>query len=587
MHQMNLVPVREARRRAQSEGLAAAVLVSLPLLLAACGGGSTPTPESAQDGVPLPADMEEAAAAIRATDLEEDIRQLSSDEMEGRGPGSEGDRKAREYIAGQLAAAGFGPGAEDGGWEQSFEMVGVNATVPETWSFQTGGGEVELAWWDEFIAGSGVQGPSAAISDAEVVFVGYGVQAPEYGWDDFGGTDVSGKVLLVLNNDPEWDPELFEGERRLYYGRWSYKYEKAAEMGAVAAIIMHTTPSAGYPFQVVQSSWTGEQFELPAGNEPRLQIEAWTTEDATRRLLEAAGHDLDALVESARSADFAPVPLGIRTSLAMDVEIRSVETANVLGVLRGSDPELADEVVVFTAHHDHLGIGQPNSEGDAIYNGARDNASGVAQVLAIARAFGSLSEPPRRSILMALVGAEEQGLLGSAYYAQHPTFPPGRIAANINYDSGNIWGKATDLVFIGYGKSSLDEIIDTYAAQQDRFVQGDQFPDRGFFYRSDQFNFAKIGVPAMYIDGGTEIRDQEPGWGPEQMEAWEGVHYHQPSDELNDDWVFDGMIEDAQIGFKCGLHVAQSDGMPAWNEGDEFEAARLAAVAELGGDSHH
>ena len=564
-------------------GLVPVILGTILLIVVGCGGSADAPADSSSTGSQMPSDFETAAEAIRAEDLEEDIRQISADETEGRSPASEGDSMARAYMAQQLAAAGFSPGAEGGVWEQPFEMVGVSAAAPEVWSFDTGEQSVDLKWWDEYVATSGVQESSASISDAELVFVGYGIQAPEYEWDDYKGLDVSGKVLVMLNNDPDWDPDLFAGERRLYYGRWTYKYEKAAEMGAVAAIIIHTTPSAGYPYQVVQGGWTGEQFELPAEGEARIQIVGWAAEDAARTLLAAAGHDLDSLVESARSADFQPVPLGIETSIDLDVTVRGVETANVLGLLEGSDPELKDEVVIYSAHHDHLGIGEPNEAGDSIYNGARDNASGVAQVLAIARAFGSLSEPPRRSILVALVGAEEQGLLGSRYYARHPTFAPGRMAANINFDSGNIWGRTADIVFVGYGKSSLDGVIETYAGQQERHVQGDQFPDRGFFYRSDQFNFAKIGVPAMYIDGGTEIRGQEAGWGPEQMEAWEAVHYHQPSDELTEDWVFDGMIEDAQVGFRCGVHVAQSDEMPVWNAGDEFEAARLEALAEVAG----
>jgi len=261
---------------------------------------------------------------------------------------------------------------------------------------------------------------------------------------------------------------------------------------------------------------------------------------------------------------------------------RGVETANVLGLLPGGDPQLAGEVVIYTAHHDHLGRGKANEAGDDVYNGARDNASGVAQVLAVARAFKALPEPPRRSILFALVAGEEQGLLGSQHYSLAPTFPPGKIAANVNLDAGNIWGRTRDVIFIGYGKSSLDAVVEGAAALQDRVVVGDQFPDRGFFYRSDQFNLAKIGVPAIYVDGGTDFRDHEPGWGEAQIEDWEAKHYHQPSDELDDTWNFDGLVEDAQLTFYCGLAVADADAMPAWNEGDEFEAARLAALAAAG-----
>ncbi|MDG2374833.1 MAG: M28 family peptidase, partial [Woeseiaceae bacterium] len=337
-------------------------------------------------------------------------------------------------------------------------------------------------------------------------------------------------------------------------------------------------PSAGYPFQVVQTSWTGEQFELAAGDEPRLQVEAWVTENVARLLVDMAGLDLDALREAADNRDFEPVPLGITTSIGMDVNMNRVESANILGLLPGSDPELRDEVVIYTAHHDHLGIGTPNESGDIIYNGAMDNASGVAQVIAMAKALKGLPDAPRRSMLFALVGAEEQGLLGSLYYASNPTFAPGRIAANLNYDGGNIWGHTHDVTYIGLGKSSIDQIVMAIASEQDRIVKPDQFSDRGYFYRSDQFSFAKIGVPAMYLDTGTDFVDRPEGWGREQVNHYTDLHYHQPSDEYDDSWNFDGMIADAMLGFWVGLGIANADEMPQWNEGDEFEGARFEAL---------
>jgi Zn-dependent M28 family amino/carboxypeptidase len=346
-------------------------------------------------------------------------------------------------------------------------------------------------------------------------------------------------------------------------------------------IIVHTTPSAGYGWQVVQTSWSGPQYELPAGDEPRSTVEAWVTEEAARRLLGSA-HDLDALVAQAKSRDFRPVPLGLTTSLALTTTLTRTPTANVLGTLRGSDPALADEYVIYTAHHDHLGIGDPNAAGDTIYNGAMDNASGTGMVLAIGRAFAALPERPRRSIMLLFVAAEEQGLIGSLYYAQHPTVPPGRIAANINYDSGNIWGETSDLTYIGFGRSSLDAVALDVAGYQGRTVKGDQFPDRGFFYRSDQFSFAKVGVPAFYFDSGTEFVGRPAGWGAEQIEAYEANHYHQASDELTPDWNFDGMVQDARFGFHAGVIVANDDALPQWNAGNEFEAARLAALEAAG-----
>ncbi len=553
--------------------------VSSLLLLFACA-----PPAEEPTAVDLLASADTAASVITAEVLRVPIAELGDDSYQGRGPGSDGDRMTQEYLVAQLKEVGFEPGAADGGWLQPFPIVGVDSKVPEVWSFQRAGKSLDLAWWDDYIAFSGVQAETSSIEGAELIFVGYGIQAPEYGWDDFKDVDVTGKMLVVMNNDPDWDPALFEGDRRLYYGRWNYKYSKAAELGAAGAIVIHTTPSAGYPFQVVQTSWTGPQFEIPAGDEPRIQIGAWTSEDAMRRLFEFAGQDLDAAREAAKQTDFKPMPLGITTSLALSVELETVETANVLGVLPGRDPELGLEHIIYTAHHDHIGVGKPNDDGDAIYNGALDNGAGMSQILAIGRAFNALPERPRRSILIAMVAAEEQGLLGSAYYAANPTVAPGRLAANLNFDGGNIWGKNRDVTYIGYGKSSLDSVVEKYAAEQGRTVQGDQFPDRGFFYRSDQFNLAKIGVPAVYLDTGTDFVDRPEGWGREQIEAWEAVHYHQPSDHLTDEWNFDGMIDDAVLGFKVGLWLAEQDEMPSWKPGDEFEAARQQALAALGSD---
>ena len=522
----------------------------------------------------------EAARMIDAERLRQTVAVLAGDDFEGRGPASAGDLKTQSYLSTALERLGYSPGGEDGSWLQPFDIVSVTATPPESWNFSSTSDAIVLKNWDDFIAASGVQAPDAVIDEAEVVFVGYGIRATEYDWDDYKGLDVRGKVLLMLNNDPDWDSELFAGNRRLYYGRWTYKYEIAAQLGAAGAIIIHTTPSAGYPFQVVQTSWSGPQFELPAGPEPALAIEAWVTEDAARQLVSLAGHDLAQLVESARDPGFAPIALGVTTSLRLENDLSRVNTANIAGLLEGRDPALKDEVVIFTAHHDHLGVGEPDDTGDTIYNGALDNAAGVAQILAVAEAIQALPAPPRRSILILFVAAEEQGLLGSAYYALHPTFEPGRIAANVNLDAGNIWGRTRDVTYIGYGKSSLDTVVEQAVARQGRTVRGDQFPDRGFFYRSDQFSFAKIGVPAVYLDVGTDFIGQPEGWGIEQIENWEAMRYHQPSDELDDSWIFDGLIEDARLALFIGLTIAGEDDMPTWNAGDEFEAARLAALAD-------
>jgi Zn-dependent M28 family amino/carboxypeptidase len=536
--------------------------------------------------------QQRAAQEITKDSLQAPIRYLADDLLEGRGPATRGDKLTQLYLASTLQYLGFAPGAgagtgANGRYIQDFNIVGVTADVPKTWDFKKGSQTLTLKTWDQFIAASGVQKDRSVIggsAGAEVVFVGYGIQAPEYKWDDYKGMDLKGKVLLMMNNDPDWDANLFEGKRRLYYGRWDYKYESAARQGAAGAIIIHTTPSAGYSWQVVQNSWTGEQFGLPdEGKTPLLQVAAWTTEDASRELAKLGGFDLDTLRKQAQSRDFKPVPLGVTTSLTLTNKVNRAQTANVAGLLPGSDPKLKDEVVIYTAHHDHLGIGEPDKTGDKIYNGAVDNAAGVAQVLAIARAFSALPERPKRSVLILFVAGEEQGLLGSDYYARHPTFAPGKIAANINYDGGQILGRTTDLTYVGLGKSSLDKVVQDIAATQGRTVVGDQFPDKGFFYRSDQFSFAKIGVPAIYLDAGTHFRGKPDAWGKEQLEAWEAAHYHQPSDQMTPDWNFEGMIEDARLGFAAGLEIANDPKLPAWKPGDEFEAARKAALGAGGG----
>lgn len=526
-------------------------------------------PAAAQEAPPMPG-ADPAAATIDADVLMGHTRFLSDDLLGGRGPGTEGERLAQAYVAAQLEAAGFEPAGTDG-WLQPFGLVGLTADPPETLSIAGPSGSLDLAWREEFMATPGRQAPRAAIDGAEVVFVGYGIVAPEEEWDDYGDADVSGKVLLFLNNDPAGD--RFGGDTRLYYGRWTYKYEIAAEKGAAGALIVHTTPSAGYGWNVVQSSWSGTQFELPAGDEPRVEVRGWVTEDAARRIVDLAGEEWGALVEAAQSPDFRPVPLGVDVSVAFDVSVERTETANVIGRLPGGD--LADEHVLYTAHYDHLGIGEP-VDGDAIHNGARDNALGTASVLAIGRAFDALAEPPRRSILAAAVGAEEQGLLGSKYLAENPVVDNCAIVANINIDGGNIWGETTDVRQVGRGKSTLDALLDRYAGAQERTVFPEEFPDKGYYYRSDQFSFAKVGIPAIYLDEGTDFVGRPEGWGVERIDAWLENDYHQPSDEVTPEWDLSGAAQDDRMLFRIGYHLAQDDDTPSWAPGDEFAAARAA-----------
>lgn len=547
-----------------------ALALTVSLILPACTRPGTPRPLTHTNA---------AQATITAASLSAPIRFLADDELEGRAPGTRGDRLARQYISATMQGLGLQPGGPGGGWEQPFTLVGVRTTMPSRWTFARAGQSTPVSAGD-FVAVGGRQ-DATGIRDSEVVFVGYGIQAPEYQWDDFKGVDLRGKTLLMLNNDPDWDPQLFAGKRRLYYGRWTYKYESAARQGAAAAIVIHTDESAGYPWQTVQTSWSGENSRLPDASDDAVAVQAWLTEPAARRVVALAGNDLDQLSAAAKARGFAPVPLGVRTSLQLKATVRRYETANVLGVLPGRDPIDRNSAVILSAHHDHLGAVEKDGK-RVIYNGAVDNAAGVAQLLALVRAFTALPEAPRRSLVFAAVGAEEQGLLGSMYYAQHPTFPAGRIVANINFDGGNIWGRTKDIAGIGFGKSTLDGYVAAAAAAQERTYLDEAFPERGGFYRSDQFNFAKIGVPALFLCPGIDFVGRPEGWGKAQSEAWIAQHYHQPSDDFDPNWNLEGMVEDARLAFAAAYMVADSVETPVWNPGDEFAAIRERSLEAVG-----
>lgn len=532
---------------------------------------------------PVTPAWKEAAAAITADGLRADIRFLSSDLLEGRGPATRGDALAESYIEARMEGMGLKPGAPGGGWVQKVPLVGVKPAYAGPAAFASPKGTATGVLGENFVAVAGDQKPESRIENAEIVFVGYGIVAPEYRWDDYKGADLRGKVLLVMNNDPEGTPEepnLFAGKTRLWYGRWDYKYLMAAKVGAAGAIVIHTTPSAGYGWQVIQTSWKGELFELPADGGPRVAMKMWATDDLAKRIAALGGKDLDALRASAESRGFQPVPLGVTMSLAFSNAVQKKESGNVIGVLHGSDPSRAGEAVIYTAHHDHLGLKPGAKEGaDAIYNGALDNASGVAGILAVARAFTRLKTPPARSVYFAFVAGEEQGLLGSEWLVKHPPVPAGRIAANVNVDGIGFYGRTSDAGLIGLGKSSLDADFTALAKAQGRVVHGDEFPEKGAFYRSDQFNFARAGVPAAYVKKGTDVIGK-PGLGKSMIEAYEKNDYHQPSDEFKESWDFSGAVEDMQLAFWLGCRVADAREMPHWNPGDEFEAARTKALAE-------
>jgi Zn-dependent M28 family amino/carboxypeptidase len=505
--------------------------------------------------------------------IEAGIRFLSDDLLEGRGVGTRGDLLARKYIATQMQFFGLEPGAPDGTWEQPVPILGITAEVTQTLQAKGTKGDATFQAPEDFTAFAARPEPETGWREAGLVFVGYGIHAPEQNWDDYKGADLKGKVLLVMNNDPADDPDLFAGKTRLYYGRWSYKYEEAARRGAVGAIVIHTTPSAGYPFHVIQSGQGREQFWLPFDPaEPTLQIRSWCSEDAAKKLCGLGGHDLDALRTRAETREFAPVELGVTVSLGTRNVVRELQSANVLGKITGTDPVLKQEAVVITAHFDHLGRGKPRGEDD-IYNGAVDNASGTAAMLAIARACAALAQKPRRTLLFAAVTAEESGLLGSEWYCRNPTFPKRALAANFNLDSINVWGPTEDVELIGHGKNSLLEVVEAVARSRGRTVRPDSNADQGLFYRSDHFNFARIGVPSAYFKGGHDFRDR-PEDRRRMKASYTAVHYHQPTDEIAQWWNLHGAVEDMKLVLECLLRVANADQAPVWTAGDEFEKLR-------------
>jgi Zn-dependent M28 family amino/carboxypeptidase len=557
-------------------------LIRCGLLLAALGFSLAAA--KAQDASIQDAPMADVLSRIRPEMLHGHIQFLADDLLEGRGPGSTGDAITQLYLETQFKIHGLQPIPDSASYRQSVPMLGMSSQPDMTWRFRsndskTTARELELKYFDDYIAVAGKPEKNIVLEDCELVFVGYGIQAPEYQWDDFKGADLRGKILVMMNNDPERDPDLFAGSRRLYYGRWDYKYESAARQGAAGAIIIHTTPSAGYPFTVIQTSWTGEQFELRDSAEPRIDMKAWVTDDAARSIVALAGKDLDDLREAAESRDFRPVPLGLTLSTQIQAQARERLTANVLGFLPGSDPNVADEYVIFMAHHDHIGIAVDRDEnGDNIYNGAIDNASGTASLLAILQAVTESNTRPRRSLLFAAVGAEEQGLLGSKYLAENPVVPNGKLAALINMDGINFLGPTRDVQVIGLGKSSMDALVEAAASKQNRRVVGDLEPSKGYYYRSDQFSLAKVGVPAVYLHAGHAVRGKPEGWGKEQLQVWTDKHYHQRSDEYDPQWDLSGAVEDTRLLTEVGLAAANAPEMQAWIPGDEFEAARKQAI---------
>ncbi|HEY6211095.1 MAG TPA: M28 family metallopeptidase [Vicinamibacterales bacterium] len=548
-------------------------------------GGPPPAPVASVSSSSRPV----AIGQLPAIDMDAVLahtKVLSSDRYEGRAPGTKGEELTVRYIEDQFKKIGLKPGNTDGTYVQKVPLVGITAD-PAPLIFKKGDRKTTLAWKDDVVAWTKHVAERASIDDSELVFVGYGVVAPEYNWDDYKGVDVTGKTLVMLVNDPpvpdpnnanELDPKTFGGTAMTYYGRWTYKYEIGAQKKAAGVLLVHETAAAGYPFEVVQSKVT-EQFDLvtPDKNMNRASIEGWITLGRARELFTMAGQDFDALEKQAATRDFKPVPLGVTASMSLHNRLRTIDSRNVVGRLDGSDPAVKDEYVIYTAHWDHFGIG-PEVDGEKIYHGAKDNAVGVAGVIELARAFTQLPQPPRRSIVFLSVTAEEQGLLGSQYYSVTPIYPLAKTLADINIDGMNVYGRTKDITLVGYGASDLDDYTAAAAAEQGRIIRPDPEPEKGFYYRSDHFNFAKQGVPALDPDEGVDFVGKPPDYGRKVRTNYTEHRYHKPQDVITPDWDLSGAREDLRVFFAVGYRVAQADKFPEWKAGNEFKATRDAML---------
>jgi Zn-dependent M28 family amino/carboxypeptidase len=515
--------------------------------------------------------------------LKAHIRFLSDDLLEGRGTGARGGELAAKYIAAQLEALGAKGVGANGSFFQPVSLVGVKADPNTTLSVSGANGSESFKFADDFVAFTGAQTEQVDV-DADMIFVGYGINAPEQKWNDYKGPadDYRGKILVMLVNDPPAtpaEPNLFAGKTLTYYGRWTYKYEEAARRGAVGAILLHTDDSAGYPWSVVRTSNGSWRFDIARGandTTPFLPLRSWVTDQTARRIMKLAGQDLDSLRAAAAKRDFQPVKLGLKGKVNLKSEVKRVAAPNVVGIVEGSDPQLKNEYVVYSAHWDHLGVGAPDKNGDTIYNGALDNASGCAVVLAIAEHLASLppAQRPKRSALFLFPTAEEQGLLGAEWYAHHPVVPLDKTAANVNLDSMNVLGPTKDFEPLGAERSSLKAVVDAVAREMGLSVSPDARPEQGSFFRSDHFPFAKVGVPSISLKEGDDYVGHTKEWGEQQFRAYNTAHYHQPSDEMSDSWNYQGMIQEAEIALAIGTKIANAAAKPEFNPGDEFSKKR-------------
>jgi Zn-dependent M28 family amino/carboxypeptidase/inosine-uridine nucleoside N-ribohydrolase len=519
------------------------------------------------------------------------IRTLSSDEFEGRLPGTAGEQKTVAYLEEQFRKLGLAPGNTDGSYVQQVPLVGITASPDSNLTVSKGDERRTFEFTKDVVPWTKHVVPEVSLQSSDMIFVGYGVQAPEYDWDDFKGVDVRGKTIVVLINDPavpdpkdpsKLDPKMFAGKAMTYYGRWTYKYEIGAKLGAAGVIIVHETGPAGYPFSVVQNN-AGEKFDLvtPDKNASRAKLESWVSLDAARQIFQMAGQDFDALKKQAVTRAFKPVPLGLQASITIKNTLHTIDSRNVVAKLEGSDPSLKDEYVIFMAHWDHLGRGTPVN-GDDIDHGALDIASGTAALLEIARTLAGVKPAPKRSMLFLAVTAEEQGLLGSEYYAKTPIYPLEKTLAVINMDGMNMFGRTRDITVIGMGASDLEDVLKAEAAKQKRVLRPDPEPEKGFYYRSDHFSFAKNGVPALSADAGIDYIGKPAGYGTRVRDRYTNEDYHRPSDEVKPDWVTAGAVDDANLFMRVGYDVAQGTRWPQWRPGNEFRAIREERLKEAG-----
>ena len=538
--------------------------IIMSLSLAACGG---------EDG------KKQDVVDIDASRLKENIKILASDEFEGRAPSSVGEEKTINFLKKKFEEAGWKPGNGDS-YFQELDMVEITASPDAVMTISQEAGDQTLEYGPGYMAWTKRVVGEVSVKDSDMVFVGYGIVAPEYGWNDYEGLDVKGKTVVILVNDPGYatqDPELFTGNAMTYYGRWTYKYEEAARQGAEAAIIIHETAPAAYPWEVVQGSWSGPLFSLETadGNMNRVKIEGWIPGATAEKVFAAAGLDYAAEKVAATKAEFKPVPLKAKMSLDMKNKVRHSKSHNVVAVLPGT--ERPDEYIIHMAHWDHLGKDE-SLEGDQIYNGALDNASGTAGLIELAHAYKNGAVKPKRSIMLMAVTAEEQGLLGSQYYGQHPLVPLDKTVAAINMDVLNYLGPTRDVTVVGYGNSDLDDYVVAAAEKVGRVVRPDPTPERGYYYRSDHFSLGKVGVPALYLDSGVDSIAHGEEWFLKQAEEYTAKNYHKPSDEYSEDWDMSGAVADLTLIYEIGLRLAGEKTFPNWREGTEFRAMRDAMM---------